>query len=275
MYLHVCPEATSYASCPTIFAREKNVAAGFRIYQTEPIFFQAGVTDLNTYLWEFILSLLNIVFLDLILAGDNAIVIGLAARNLQADVQKKAVLIGTGGAVVLRIIATILVVWLLQIPWLLLLGGLLLIAIAYRLLTDESSHDEIHAGGNLWTAVRTIIIADAAMGLDNVIAVAGAAKHNIILVVLGLLISVPIVVWGSTLFIKLINKYPWIIYIGSAVLGFTASGMIAEEKGLGFLFNLNPLLRYVFTGIVIAVILAAGHRKRRAAQQNAARGDTH
>ncbi|WP_410514492.1 TerC family protein [Paenibacillus sp. BR2-3] len=227
---------------------------------------------MSTAAWEFILSLLNIVFLDLILAGDNAIVIGLAARNLQADLQKKAVLAGTAGAVILRIIATILVVWLLQIPWLLLLGGLLLIVIAYKLLTDEGSHDDIKAGGSLWPAVRTIIIADAAMGLDNVIAVAGAAKHNITLVVLGLLISVPIVVWGSTIFIKLINKYPWIIYLGSAVLGFTAASMIAEEKNVEFLFQFHPFLRYAFIAIVIAGILAAGHWKRSMGQRKEAKG---
>lgn len=217
---------------------------------------------MDTSVTDFILSLLNIVFLDLILAGDNAIVIGLAARNLQGRSQKKAILLGTGGAVILRIIATILVVWLLKVPWLLLFGGLLLIMIAYKLLTGENSEADIQAGGTLWSAVRTIIVADAAMGLDNVIAIAGAAKHNITLVVLGLLISVPIVVWGSTLFIKLINRYPWIIYIGSAVLGFTASSMIAGEKRIAPYFEAHPLLHVLFITLVIAGILAAGHWRR-------------
>jgi len=225
---------------------------------------------LSTAVWEFILSLLNIVFLDLILAGDNAIVIGLAARNLPPDLQRKAVVAGTAGAVILRIIATILVVWLLQIPWLLLLGGVLLIVIAYKLLTDESNHNDIKAGGNLWAAIRTIIIADAAMGLDNVIAVAGAAKHNITLVVLGLLISVPIVVWGSTLFIKLIDRYPWIIYAGSGVLGYTAASMIAEEKNFEAFFQAHQVLHYTLTALVIAGILAAGHWKRREGQRTKA-----
>lgn len=218
---------------------------------------------MNTSAVDFILSLLNIVFLDLILAGDNAIVIGLAARNLQGSRQKQAILLGTGGAVILRIIATILVVWLLKIPWLLAIGGLLLILIAFRLLSGSSEDADIHAGGTLWAAVRTIVIADAAMGLDNVIAIAGAANHNITLVVLGLLISVPIVVWGSTLFIRLINRYPWIIYIGSGVLGFTASTMIASEKLIATYFKAHPLLHIVFIAAVIAGILAAGHWKRR------------
>lgn len=229
-----------------------------RVTHQQPI----GVTGLNTTFTDFIIPLLNIVFLDLILAGDNAIVIGLAARNLQPATQKKAILLGTGGAVILRIIATILVVWLLKVPWLLLFGGLLLILIAYKLMTGENKDTDIEAGRTLWAAVRTIIVADAAMGLDNVIAIAGAAKHNITLVVTGLLISVPIVVWGSTLFIKLINRYPWIIYIGSAVLGYTASTMITGEQKLKPYFDRHPLLHYLFIALVIIGILAAGLWKR-------------
>lgn len=217
---------------------------------------------MNTSVWEFLLSLLNIIFLDLILAGDNAIVIGLAARNLPPYTQRKAIVWGTAGAVVLRISATILVVWLLKIPWLLLAGGTLLILIAYKLLTDENNSTNIKAGQSLWAAVGTIILADAAMGLDNVIAIAGAAKHNISLVIIGLLISVPIVVWGSTLFIKLINKYPWIIYIGSAVLGFTAASMITDEHELSPFFDQHSLLRYLFIFVIISGILGAGHFKR-------------
>ncbi|MHA6530320.1 TerC family protein [Paenibacillus sp. BAC0078] len=225
---------------------------------------------MSTSVLDFILSLLNIVFLDLILAGDNAIVIGLAARNLQGGTQKKAILLGTGGAVVLRIIATILVVWLLKVPWLLLFGGLLLILIAYKLLAGESNGPDIKAGGTLWSAVRTIIVADAAMGLDNVIAIAGAANHNIVLVVLGLLISVPIVIWGSTLFIKLINRYSWIIYIGAGVLGFTASSMIAGEQRIEPFVREHPLLHILFIILIIAGILAAGHWKRVRSDRKAA-----
>jgi len=217
---------------------------------------------------EFFLALINIVFLDLILAGDNAIVIGLAARNLPQETQKKAIIYGTGGAVILRIIATILVVWLLNIPWLLLIGGILLIGIAYKLMTDDNSdHNNIKAGKSLGAAIRTIIVADAAMGLDNVIAVAGAAKHNVILVALGLLISVPIVVWGSTLFIKLINRFPWIIYIGSAVLAYTASSMITEEKHFSGYFEGHLLIKYLFIAAIILGVLAAGHLKKKAAKR--------
>lgn len=213
---------------------------------------------------EFFLALINIVFLDLILAGDNAIVIGLAARNLPEKTQKKAIIYGTAGAVILRIIATILVVWLLNIPWLLLVGGILLIGIAYKLMTDDNNdHNQIKAGKNLGAAIRTIIVADAAMGLDNVIAVAGAAKHNVILVILGLVISVPIVVWGSTLFIKLINRFPWIIYVGAAVLAYTASSMITGEKHFSGYFEEHLIVKYVFIAAIIVGVLTAGHLKKR------------
>ncbi|MGM1046554.1 MAG: TerC family protein [Bacillota bacterium] len=218
---------------------------------------------MDTTTMEFFLALINIVFLDLVLAGDNAIVIGLAARNLPPATQKKAIIYGTAGAVILRIIATILVVWLLNVPWLMLVGGILLIGIAYKLLTDENDHTDIKAGKNLGAAIRTIIVADAAMGLDNVIAVAGAAKHNTLLVIIGLLISVPIVVWGSTLFIKLINRFPWIIYLGAAVLGFTAASMITGEKHFKAFFESHSLVRGLFIAAIIMGVLAAGHFKKK------------
>lgn len=222
---------------------------------------------MDTSVLNFLAALINIVFLDLVLAGDNAIVIGLAARNLPASTQKKAIFYGTAGAILLRIIATVIVVWLLEIPWLLLIGGILLVWIAYKLMTDDNDHTNVKAGQTLWTAIRTIIIADAAMGLDNVIAVAGAANHNILLVIIGLLISVPIVVWGSTLFIKLINRFPWIIYLGSAVLGYTASNMMTEEKKLAGFFDQYPALRILFIVLITGGVLAAGFIKIRANQQ--------
>lgn len=211
----------------------------------------------------FWLSLLNVVFIDLILAGDNAIVIGLAARNLHPSVQKKAILFGTGGALLIRIAATIVVLWLLKVPWLLLAGGLLLIWIAYKLLADQGEeHNDIQADTSLWAAVRTIIIADAAMGLDNVIAVAGAAQQHLVLVILGLLISVPIIVWGSTLFIKLMNHFPWIIYVGAVVLGYTAANMITEEKRIMPFFTEHPAIRILFIAVMIGGVVFLGYRKR-------------
>ncbi|RCW46509.1 TerC family protein [Paenibacillus prosopidis] len=220
---------------------------------------------------EFFSALLTIVFIDLILAGDNAIVIGLAARNLPKEQQKKAVIWGTVGAVGIRVIATLLVVQLLNVPWLNLVGGLLLVWIAYKLLVQEDAHDGITAGNTLWQSIRTIIIADAAMGIDNVIAVAGAAHGDTLLVVLGLIISVPVVVWGSTLFIKLINRYEWIVYVGSAVLAYTAAKMITHEKSFKEFFENNQLIYWSFLILVIILTVVAGVvtniRKKQAAQQ--------
>ncbi|BBI34705.1 TerC family protein [Cohnella abietis] len=202
--------------------------------------------------------LLTIVFIDLLLAGDNAIVIGLAARNLPKHLQRRAVVWGTAGAVIIRIVATMLVVSLLKIPFLLAIGGVLLIWIAYKLLVQEDAHGDIKAGSTLWAAIRTIVIADAAMGLDNVIAVAGAAHGDYFLVVLGLLISIPIVVWGSTLFIKIIGKYPWIIYLGSGVLAFTAAKMITHEGEFKGFFDSNPEFTWIFLAIMVVLVIVAG-----------------
>lgn len=207
---------------------------------------------------EFWTILMTIIFIDLLLAGDNAIVIGLAARNLPKELQKKAVMWGTAGAVIIRIVATMLVVSLLKIPFLLAIGGALLIWIAYKLLVQEESHDKIQSGTTLWSAIRTIVIADAAMGLDNVIAVAGAAHGDYFLVVLGLLISIPIVVWGSTLFIKIIEKYSWIIYLGSGVLAYTAAKMITHEDQLSSFFKSNPVFNWVFIIVIVLLVIVAG-----------------
>ncbi|MCM3698524.1 TerC family protein [Paenibacillus macerans] len=223
----------------------------------------------------FFLSLINIIFIDLILAGDNAIVIGMAARKLPRSVQKKAIIYGTAGAVILRIAATLIVVWLLGIPWLLAAGGLMLILIAYKVLADEGDHDNIEAKDKLWPAVRTIVIADAAMGLDNVIAVAGASQRHMVLVVIGLMISVPIVVWGSTLFIKLLEKFPWIAYLGAAVLAYTAGHMITEEPHFLAFFTDNPILRYGLIAVVICGVLLAGFLKKRRQQKEKDNARTH
>ena len=180
---------------------------------------------------QFLWALGAIILIDLVLAGDNAIVIALAARNLPKHLQKKAIIWGTVGAIVVRTAMTVVVVWLLKIPGLLLVGGALLLWIAVKLLKPVDHGDEGgHTGSNTFLgAMKTIVIADAVMGLDNVLAVAGAAHGSFLLVVLGLLISIPIVVWGSTLILKWVEKYPAIIYIGAAVLALTAAKMMFSE----------------------------------------------
>ncbi|KKI89978.1 membrane protein [Bacillus sp. SA1-12] len=215
---------------------------------------------------EFFTALLSIVVIDLVLAGDNAIVIGLAARNLPKDQQKKVILFGTIGAIIIRALATLVVVYLLKIPGLLLVGGLVLLWIAYNLMTDENSH-EVKSGYSFWAAIRTIIIADAAMGLDNVLAVAGAAHGSFLLVILGLLISIPIVVWGSTVILKFIERYPLIILVGAAVVAWTATKMIVKEPFLQNFFA-DDWVQYAFEIIVVAAIVITGYVKMKRNEQS-------
>ncbi|MFS0554470.1 TerC family protein [Brevibacillus sp. 179-C9.3 HS] len=210
---------------------------------------------------EFWTALLSIIVIDLVLAGDNALVIGMAARNLPAHQQKQAIIWGTVGAIVIRALATLAVVWLLKIPGLLLVGGLILIWIALKLLIQDTGHDNMKASGTLGAAIWTIIVADTVMGLDNVIAVAGAAHGEFLLVVIGLIISVPIMVWGSTLILKLIEKYPIVIYIGSAVLAYTAAGMVTGEKFLAPFFAAYPWVKWVFSVAVVVGVLLIGRMK--------------
>lgn len=211
---------------------------------------------------EFWTALISIVIIDLVLAGDNAVVIGLAARKLPKHLQMKAILWGTAGAIVIRAVAAAVVVWLLKIPGLLIIGGIVLIWIAYKLLSDDNDHAKhVTATSSIWTAIRTIIIADAVMGIDNVLAIAGASNGSILLVIIGLVISVPIIIWGSTLIIKWIERYPFIIYIGAGVLAFTAGKMITDELFLQPLFA-HSIVRWGFIGIVVAGLLIVGRSKK-------------
>jgi len=198
--------------------------------------------------------LLAIILIDLVLAGDNAIVIALAARNLPPEHQNKAIMWGTVGAIVIRSAMTVGVVWLLKIPGLMLVGGLGLLWIAYKLITD-TSEDE-HQGGTattFWGAMKTIIVADALMGVDNVLGVAGAANGDFTLVVIGLLISIPIVVLGSKLVLQLVEKWPVIINLGAAVLAFTAAQMVINEKLLDPIFDGGETINLIARGATYAV----------------------
>jgi YjbE family integral membrane protein len=212
-------------------------------------------------------ALLAIVLIDLVLAGDNAIVIALAARRLPAHLQKRAIVWGTVGAIVVRSLMTVGVVWLLKIPGLMLVGGLGLVWIAYKLLLpQEGGHDEQGAGATtFWGAMKTIVIADALMGVDNVLGVAGAAKGSFDLVVIGLLISVPIVVWGSTMVLRLVERFSIITYLGAGVLAYTAAHMIVSEPLLDAVFDPSVLNRVIAHAVLIAGVLGAGwwatHRK--------------
>ncbi|MRD48606.1 YjbE family putative metal transport protein [Caenimonas koreensis DSM 17982] len=203
-------------------------------------------------------ALLAIILIDLVLAGDNAIVIALAARNLPDHLKRRAIIWGTVGAIGVRAVMTIGVVWLLKVPGLMLVGGLGLVWIAYRLLADQGSNEEHNiTATTFWGAMRTIVIADALMGVDNVLGVAGAAHGALDLVIIGLLISVPIVVFGSNVVLKLVERFPVVIQIGAGVLAFTAAKMIVSEPLLADVFD-ETLLRWVTYAVAIVGVLAAG-----------------
>jgi YjbE family integral membrane protein len=208
-------------------------------------------------------ALLAIILIDLVLAGDNAIVIALAARNLPVPLRRKAIIWGTVGAILVRSVMTIGVVWLLKIPGLMLVGGLGLLWVAYKLLVpaqDEDGHGPV--ASTFWGAMKTIVVADALMGVDNVLGVAGAAHGAFDLVVIGLLISVPIVVFGSSVVLKLVDRFPIIIQLGAAVLAFTAAKMITGEPVLDPVFDPDTIgatmARYATYALAIAGVLAAG-----------------
>lgn len=203
---------------------------------------------------DFWSALVSIIIIDLVLAGDNAIVIGLAARNLPKEQQKKAVIWGTFGAIFIRSVATLAVVWLLQIPGLLFIGGLLLIWIAFKLLKGEESHN-IQSGNSFWSAIKTIVIADALMGIDNVLAVAGAAHGSFALVIIGLIVSIPIVIWGSTLILKWIDRFPIIITVGAAVIAYTAAKMMLDEPFIKPFIAQNVWIKWLLPIVVVGGVL--------------------
>ena len=200
-----------------------------------------------------------IILIDLVLAGDNALVIGLAARNVPPAMQKKVVLWGTLGAIAIRAALTMVVVYLLRIPGFLVIGGIALVYIGWKLTQDNSGGHEIKAATSVRGAVQTIIVADAVMGVDNVLAVGGAAHGSMLLVFIGLAVSIPIVVWGSTLVLRLVERFPAIIWLGAGVLGWTAVKMILAEPLLApWVGDRSPArlaLQIVVVGGLVAVPL--------------------
>lgn len=179
---------------------------------------------------QFWLALLEIIWVNILLSGDNAVVIALAARSLPPAQQRTAITWGSAGAIVLRIVLTLVAAKLLLLPWLKIIGALLLVYIGVSLLLPENDDEgEAKEYGSLWAAIRTILVADLVMSLDNVVAVAAAAHGNTVLLVLGLAISIPLVIFGSTLLLKVIERLPVIVWIGAALLGFIAGEMLVSD----------------------------------------------
>ncbi|WP_278949355.1 TerC family protein [Megasphaera elsdenii] len=204
---------------------------------------------------QFFMALGSIILLDILLGGDNAVVIAMAANKLPGNLRRKAILIGTGGAVVIRLVMTLIAVWLLTIPFLQALGGLILLPIAVKLLVPAEQEENVTASDSLMGAIKTIIIADAAMGVDNVLAIAGASHGSFLLVACGFLISIPIIVGGSTVIGKLMDRFPVILYAGAGLLGWTAGSMIGHDKILG---TLMQQMAGAWAPMTLQIVLAAG-----------------
>ena len=205
---------------------------------------------MDTTFW---VGLFNIVVIDMVLSGDNAVVIGMAARTLPERQRRRAILFGTGAAVFLRVALTGIAAWLLNIPLLMTVGAVLLLWIALKLMNQNGGRTHVSTGRNLSSAIKTIIVADVGMSLDTVVSVAAVAHGHLGLLLFGLGLSIPIIMWGSRLVVLVMNRLPWLIYVGSAILGYTAGQLIVEDD-IVRRFVLHPLHLPAWT-VPIAMVL--------------------
>jgi YjbE family integral membrane protein len=221
---------------------------------------------------EFWLALVEIIWVNILLSGDNAVVIALAARNLPGTRQRRAIVVGTVAAIAFRIVLTLAAATLLALPWLKAVGAVLLLYIGVGLLAPaQAAQARPSPGGGMWTAVRIIVIADLVMSLDNVVAVAAAAHGSIVLLVIGLVLSIPLVVFGSTLLLKVIERAPVVVWAGGALLGFIAGDMLVHDRALagvagamarGTGSSVDRLA--LFSGVAGAVLVVIVGKMRRA-----------
>jgi YjbE family integral membrane protein len=229
------------------------------------------MTPLDPIFWT---ALLKIIGVNIILSGDNAVVIALAARSLPEKQQKQAIFWGSGAAIVMRIVLTLFAVALLALPWLKLVGSILLLWIGIKLLTDnEEGDDGVKSHDSMLSAIKTILIADLVMSLDNVIAVAAAAKNNTLLVMIGLAISIPLIIYASTLLIKLMERFPIIITIGAALIGWVAGEMAWDETVISSFTSQYPKwFEYLAAAAGAILVIVAGKvlAKKSAVQESAA-----
>jgi YjbE family integral membrane protein len=232
---------------------------------------------LQTMSWA---AVFQIIMIDVLLGGDNAVVIALACRNLPAKRRMQGILWGTAGAIILRVILIFFAVALLKIPFVKIVGAILLLWIGVKLLLPEDEgHDGIEGGTTLLSAIKTIIIADFVMSLDNVIAIAGAAQgadegHQMGLVVFGLLVSVPIIIWGSTLVLKLIDRFPIVVMFGAALLGWIAGGMLITDVFITDWLGRDASGTAKIMAEVVCALLVVGLGKLLLARRNSARSAT-
>ena len=208
----------------------------------------------------FFIALLKIIGINIILSGDNAVVIALACRSLPERQRKIGVIAGAGAAVLLRVLFTVFVTWIMSIPFLKLGGGLLLLWVGYKLMTEEEANeDDVKASSNMWGAVRTILVADAVMSLDNVLAVAAAANGSLVLLIAGLLVSIPLVVYGATLMMVLIHRFPFIITLGAALIGYVGGEVIVSDPALTpWIHDNAPWLHTLLPLLCAALVVDCG-----------------
>ena len=208
---------------------------------------------------EFWVALVQIIIINIMLSGDNAVVIALACRSLPAKQQKQAIIFGSVGAIVLRIVLTFFAVMLLTLPYLKLAGGLALLWIGASMLNSNDDEDGPDAHSNLSAAVKTIIIADFIMSLDNVLGVAAAAKDNMVLLITGLGISIPLIIFGSQLILKLMERYPIIITIGAGLLGWVAGEMLVGDVSIsGWIESNAHFMHYLIPSLCVALVILGG-----------------
>ncbi|CAJ49911.1 putative membrane protein, partial [Bordetella avium 197N] len=226
-------------------------------------------------------AVFQIILIDILLGGDNAVVIALACRNLPHKQRMQGILWGTAGAIILRVVLIGFALTLLNIPFLKIVGGLLLLWIGIKLLVpEEDGHGNIKGGTSIWAAVKTIIVADFVMSLDNVIAIAGAAQnahadHQIGLVAFGLIVSVPIIIWGSTLVLKLIDRFPMVVMFGAALLGWIAGGMLITDVFVVNQIGEQPQMVKIAVEFIGALLVIVIGRWLASRKQHLAKEATH
>ncbi|MGG1514906.1 TerC family protein [Paenibacillus oryzisoli] len=217
-----------------------------------------------------LLLFLQIMLINIVLSGDNAVVIALASKNLPLEDRKKAIWWGAFGAIALRLVLTLVAVALLDIPFIQAGGSILLMYIAIKLLTDDEDHSDVKQASSLGKAVWTIIVADFVMSLDNVLAIAAKGNGNTTVIILGIGLSIPIIIWGSTMVMNLLHKFPILVYIGAGILGYTAGEMFVKDEKMidwflhdyEFLHTWIPILAAVV--VILVGVLTKLSRKKKA-----------
>jgi YjbE family integral membrane protein len=213
--------------------------------------------------WDFTVILLQIIAIDLLLGGDNAVVIAMACRKLPPHLRTRAIVIGTFGAIVARVLLLAVAIYLLSLPWLKIVGALLLLWIGIKLVANQEENEEVSSSGSLWRTAVTITVADVIMSLDNVLAVAAAGKGHLLLVALGVLISIPIIVAGSKLVLAILNRFPSVVLLGGALIGWIAGAMLVTDPTIIRLFPAAPDALPTIAGAAgAALVIAAGLRRR-------------